>query len=547
MTVFGIRSLSLRFALVVAGIGVIGAILATLALRAQIRHGFEQQVTSSASSVTELIRQATRAGMLHNRWDDVKETITNIRRQPEIVRIRLISKKGVVVFSSEAGEIGRSTSLTASECRACHVPGPPKADLPREERVRIFTDSAGKRVLGMIEPLPGEPACFESCHHHTPGQPVLGVIDTQLSLEAADALNARSTERLIGLALTVQLTAAAVIAVVFAWMWRRRMRPMLSAIQQLRAGDYRARIQVETGDELGHLAHSFNEMVEDLERSHAELQNWTRTLQERVEEKTRELSSAQDQMIRSERLAVLGRLAATVAHELNNPITGMQVFVRRARRRLGSEDPPPPPKLKEIGEWMEMVDRELVRCGRIVEDLLAFSRQRAPQAAPVQISDLVRRATRLLGHKLDLEEIDLELRLPDDIPTIVADGPQIEQALLAVLINAVEAMPSGGSLVLSAQRHPGGGIELRVQDSGIGIPPEVMPHIYEPFFSTKPEGQGTGLGLSVVYGIVSRHGGRLDVQSAPGQGTTVTLYFPPAPKSGGGDEAGAPAGNRGQE
>ncbi|MCE5247018.1 MAG: ATP-binding protein [Candidatus Polarisedimenticolia bacterium] len=532
-------SLAFRFALVAAVVGALGAWIALLALRAQARRDFERQVVASASSVTELIRQATRSGMLHNRWDDVKEVIHNIHRQPDIVRIRLLDKKGDVVFSSDEAEIGRRFDVSAPECRSCHVPGPPKADLPREERVRIFRDPVRGRVLGMIEPLPGEAECSGACHHHPPGQRVLGVIDTQLSLASADATYAERTKRLLGAAIVVHFAAAAVMAIVVGAMLRRRLRPMRRAIARLGGGDDLARVPPKGNDELGDVALAFNSMAGDLQRTHEELRGWTRTLQDRVDERTRELAAAQDQMVRSERMACLGRLAAVVAHELNNPLAGVQVFARRTRKALAAGEPIPPERAAEIESWMEMVDREVGRCGRIVQDLLAFSRQRPPQRAPIDVNEVVRRATRLLGHKLDLEEIDLALRLDEAAAPVVADGAQIEQALLAVLINAVEAMPKGGTLTVETRPRPGGGIEIEVRDTGAGIPADILPRIFEPFFTTKPEGQGTGLGLSVVYGIVSRHGGRLDVDSAPGAGTRVTMVLPPDVAA---DDAGAPRG-----
>ncbi len=523
----GPRSLAVRLALVAGSIGIAGVAVVLFGLRAGLNRDFEQQTLHSAFSVTEMIRRATRSGMLRNEWTEVNEVIENIGHRPDVVRIRLMNKKGDIVFSSDPNEVRRNIPLSATECRVCHESGRAVAELPREERFRIWRAADGNRVLGMIEPVPGGPECAGSCHHHSPNQRVLGVIDAQLSLAAIDRANSARTARLIWAVLAVQLTAAVAVAVVVGWLLRRRMSPMLAAIGRLGGGDFTTRVDVRQGDEVGQLASSFNSMAEGLQHANAELEGWTRTLQSRVDEKTRELQAAQDHMVRSERLACLGRLAAVVAHELNNPLAGVQVYVRRARKALGKDDVAT--RANEIGEWMETVDREVGRCGRIVQDLLSFSRQRAPHRAPLDVNEVIRRATRLLGHKLDLEEIDLALRLDESLEPVVADADQVEQALLALLINAVEAMPRGGMLEVTSRAHIGGGVEIEVRDSGGGIPADVMPHIFEPFFTTKPEGQGTGLGLSVVYGIVTRHGGRLDIDSVPSEGTTVTLFFPPNP------------------
>lgn len=522
----GYRPLALRFAAVACAVGIGGAALVVLGLREQLKRDFELQLVNSASSVTQLIRQATRGAMLHNRREELNEVVHNLDRQPDIVRIRIMNKAGEIVISSEPQEVGRKLELGSVECRTCHDPGPPVPNLPREQRVRIWEDAHGNRVLGMIEPVPSEPECSTSCH--APGQRVLGIIDTQLSLASADRANYAQTRRFLVSAMLLQLLSAGIIAISVVWMLKSRMRPLQSAIGRLGGGDYSARVADGTEDEVQVVGHAFNRMAGDLERAHEELQHWAQTLSDRVDEKTRELETAQDQMIKAERLACLGRLAAVVAHELNNPLAGVQVYARRARKVLTNHPETAEVRAHEIAEWMDTIDREVGRCGRIVQDLLSFSRQRAPQRTPVDVNEIVRRTTRLLGHKLDLEEVDLALNLDESLETVIADGAQIEQALLGLCVNAVEAMPSGGTLGIATRPYPGGGIEIEVHDTGTGIPPEVMPHIFEPFYTTKPEGQGTGLGLSVVYGIVSRHGGRLDISSNPGEGTTVTMVFPPA-------------------
>ncbi len=533
----GHRSLALRFAAAAGLIGALGAVLLVLAGRAQLRRDFEQEVLRSAAGVSAIVRASTRTGMLQNHWGDVKQVLRDIARQREVVLVRLLDKRGRVVLSTNEAEIGSVLSLSAPECRPCHEGNTPSAHAPREERVRIFRAADGSRVLGMIEPVPREKEC-SPCHAGT--DTLLGIIDTHLSLAETDHINGTQTARLAAAALGLQILTAAGIALAIAWMLRRRLDPMLATVRRLGGGDYTARVDLATNDEFRTFGGAFNHMAGELERAHDELQNWARTLQDRVDEKTRELQTAHEQMIRSERLACLGRLAATVAHELNNPLAGVQVYARRARKALAAPADVPAARAQEIGGWMETVDREVGRCGRIVQDLLAFSRQRAPQRAPVDVNEVVRRATRLLGHKLDLEEIDLALELDARLDPVVADGGQVEQALLAVMINAVEAMPKGGVLSIATRPYAGGGAEIEVKDSGQGIPAEIMPHIFEPFFTTKSEGQGTGLGLSVVYGIVTRHGGRLDVSSAPGEGTCVTLLFPPTAPADEADDA-APA------
>jgi two-component system NtrC family sensor kinase len=328
------------------------------------------------------------------------------------------------------------------------------------------------------------------------------------------------------------LLLAGMIVATHAYLLRRRLRPLFGAIARLGRGDYAARVAPGPQDELAEVTVAFNRMASDLEEAHRELQNWARTLRDRVEERTRELRQTQDQVIQSERLAGLGRLAAVVAHELNNPLAGVLVMVRRTRKAL-ARGAISPEQQADVASWLEMVDQEVARCGRIVQDLLAFSRHRRASREPVLVNDVASRALRLLAHKLDLAEVDLVETLDPANPQVMGDTGQIQQALMAVLINAVEAMPQGGTLEVATRGRGDGGVEIEIRDTGIGIAPEDLPQIFEPFFTTKSDGQGVGLGLSVVYGIVSRHGGRLDVSSMPAQGTRVLIQLPAEPPESG--------------
>ncbi len=541
-------SLSVRLAVAAVLLGVGGAAFVLYDLRHATREGFLQAAVEDASNVTEVIRRATRAGMLENRWQDVYAILKDIDDQPGVERIRLLRKDGTIVSSSDPGEVNRRLALDDPSCAPCHIPGPPKAHLPRAERIHVSRRADGPRVLGMSEPIPNEAACTGSCHVHKPDQKILGVLVTEISLAGADQRIESATRRaFLGAGLSMLLLAGMIVAT-HAYLLRRRLRPLFGAIARLGKGDYAARVAPGPQDEFAEVTVAFNRMASDLEEAHRELQNWARTLRDRVEERTRELRQTQDQVIQSERLAGLGRLAAVVAHELNNPLAGVLVMVRRTRKAL-ARGAITPEQQKDVASWLEMVDQEVARCGRIVQDLLAFSRHRRASREPVLVNEVASRTLRLLAHKLDLAEVDLVETLDPANPQVMGDTGQIQQAMMAVLINAVEAMPQGGTLEVATRGRGDGGVEIEIRDTGIGIAPEDLPQIFEPFFTTKSDGQGVGLGLSVVYGIVSRHGGRLDVSSMPAQGTRVLIQLPAEPPESGplaetddghGDPSGAP-------
>jgi two-component system NtrC family sensor kinase len=258
---------------------------------------------------------------------------------------------------------------------------------------------------------------------------------------------------------------------------------------------------------------------------------WSLTLEQKVVEKTEELNRAQRQVLHMEKMASLGKLAASMAHELNNPISGVLTYARLIRRELDGQSLDPETR-EEWTRYLTLIDRECARCGGIVQNLLLFSRRSDTESAPVDMNLVVEHCLMLVRHHLEMKGVSLQTQLLPDESTIVADGGQIQQALLALLVNAIEALgglePGEGELGVRLRGSPEE-IQIEVSDNGSGIAVDVLPHIFEPFFSTKHKENGVGLGLAVVYGIVERHGGGIDVDSAPGRGTTFCVRLPRTP------------------
>ena len=257
-------------------------------------------------------------------------------------------------------------------------------------------------------------------------------------------------------------------------------------------------------------------------------QGLNRTLEERVEDKTRQLEHTHHQMVVVEKMASLGKLAAVVAHEINNPLAGIRTYARVLRRQLAGADQtlPSTEQVKETDRILQMVDGEAGRCGDIVRNLLAFSRQAGARLAEEDLAPVVERCCMLLKHQAEMLGVTLEGRTAPDLPRIVCDAAQMQQVVLALAMNALEATPAGGRVWIDASGD-GDGVRLVIGDTGSGIPKEHLDRIFEPFFTTKDAGKGVGLGLAVVYGIVNGHHGIIDVDSEPGRGTTFTIHLPP--------------------
>lgn len=476
-------------------------------------------VTQAAERITDIILRSTKYQMMHNDREALYHVIHSIGSEPGIRRIRIFNKEGRISFSTDASEVNKVVDKRAEACYGCHAQAAPLTKLERPDRARIFTAPGGERVLGVIKPIENAPACSNAaCHAHSPDQRVLGVIDANVSLASVDAQADQHRANLLW------VTAAAVIlicfiSVMFIWLVvYRPVKELMDGTRRVAGGDLEYRLPVRSDDELGDLAASFNKMT-------AEVAGVQYEIEERVRIKTAELERAHKSLLRSEKLASIGKLAATVAHEINNPLFGILTYARLILREvekstLAAKD--------ELAEQLRTIERESRRCGDLVKNLLTFARQAPSHRGATDLKTVVERAVTLVRHKLELQGIEL-VESHDDAPPALCDAAQIQQAVLVLLVNAGEAMPSGGRLTVATEVDPGGEcLHIRVRDTGSGIPPDVLPQIFDPFFTTKEDQQRTGLGLAVARSIVEQHGGDISVQSAPGEGTEFTITLPVA-------------------
>jgi two-component system, NtrC family, sensor kinase len=523
------RSLSLRlFLWLVAVMAIVFGLHTRHAVRTTARH-WQALVCSDARIASEVIQRSTRHAMLRNSKEDVGEIIHALARMPGVVGIRIYDKQGRIVVSGDSTEVGRAVDMQAEACVICHERSEPLHAVSSATLHRIYRAPNGERVLGLINPIPNEPQC-QSCHVHRGDQTILGVLDVKMSLAAADSQLAAANRRVVWDALVMAVILGAVSAAFIYWMVRVPVRRLIAGARRIAAGELDTRVDIDSQDEVGELAQAFNQMSENLGRARAEITEWANTLEAKVIEKTDDLGRAQRQLLHMEKMASLGKLSATVAHELNNPLAGILSYARLVERELGRGDRSLAERDELIG-YLSLVRQEAARCGQIVQSLLIFAKGSAPRMAEHHVHDIVERCLMLVRHQVERAGIQVEWQPLSGDDTLTCDGDRIQQALLALLVNAVEAMPDGGVLRLCVDErpplHPNGprSMAVVIADTGPGIPPAVLPHIFEPFFTTKEEGRGLGLGLSVAYGIVEQHLGQIHVESS-GAGTTFTIVLP---------------------
>ena len=224
-------------------------------------------------------------------------------------------------------------------------------------------------------------------------------------------------------------------------------------------------------------------------------------------------------------MASLGKLAATVAHELNNPLFGILTYARLALKQVKREELTLEQR-ERLGDKLTLIERESKRSGDIVKNLLTFARQAPRKVAEHDLNQLLERALAVVHHRLELQQVTLDSKLDPDLPTLPCDEGQLQQVMLVLLVNAIEAMPERGALSVRSSLNAGTEVSVSIRDTGSGIAPDVMPHIFEPFFTTKAETNGSGLGLAIAHGIIAQHGGTITVESEPGKGAEFTISLP---------------------
>ncbi len=485
-----------------------------------------QAMINGADQLSKGITSATWHAMLADDRSAAYEVMQTIAANPGISRIRIFNKEGRVMFSTRRVDEDQVDKNTEA-CAMCHSSSQPRVNIDASSRARVFKTSEGNRQLAMITPIYNEPSCSEAqCHAHPKTTSVLGVLDVAFDLTPLDSeLNAARAE-------VFAVTGIQVILVgLFIIFFTRRFvdRPINKLIAGTRAVSrmqLNQVVEISSSAELAELAHEFNVMSERLNKAMAELNQATQDLELKVKDRTRQLEVAHQKLLQSDRLASLGQLSATVAHEINNPISGV-LNLAMLLDRIMKDDGIPRGRVAESRKYIGQIIDETTRVGRVVSDLLAFSRRSKPQRTNADLNAIIRSTLGILRHRLELGNIVAYLRLCGSLPPVECDGSQMQQVIMNLVMNGAEACHNKGKGTVSIEtRREDDSVVLEISDTGDGIPKDVLPKIFDPFFTTKGEVKGVGLGLSVVYGIIDAHGGDIEVNSTPGEGTRFKVTIP---------------------
>ncbi len=506
-------TLGLRFTLViVATIVGVAATLGGYFINQQRRTADEVLRSRAASLATSLAYNSEYGAFVGNR-EILRRYAQGVMREPDAEYILIEGRGGTLATLGHFDHLGRRGAE-----------GQPAEGDPASPRVTEYTDHRGVHLVEAAAPIllrsgsELEEESFLTGPTPAPGSQRIGTVSVGLSGESS-----RQKVRMLQQMALLITSAITVLGMAVAILFVRRIvgpiKSLLLGTQRIAKGDLAHRVEIDSNDEIGELAESFNGMTGDLGRARSELEAYSSELGNKVRERTRKLEEAQSRLVQSEKLSAIGQLVAGVAHELNNPLTGVLGYAQLLLRR--EKDP-------DGRRALERIDSEATRCKKIVQNLLTFARKQKTAKTLIDLNTALERALELRAYQMRLDNIEVVTELQRDLPQTMADFHQMQQAFLNIIVNAHQAMGEvehRGRLVLRS-RAAGDRIVVELEDNGPGIPAALRERIFDPFFTTKEVGVGTGLGLSICYGIMEEHGGRITVASEPGQWTRFTVELP---------------------
>ncbi|MEK7775127.1 MAG: ATP-binding protein [Candidatus Zixiibacteriota bacterium] len=509
-------------------------VLSTYLIRRQA-DGFVRELETSGQTMIRLVATHAESGVLFESSYELQILLQELSMFHELRYAGISNIEGKIL-----AETGHTFKVSDAEIRSTE----PSVDSASGAIISHVKDSVGDEfirleypVISRIETLDREKLGItgeiDSTLSRQSVTEEIGKVVLILSLTGVDqSIESARTATLI-LAALVLLIAIVVLAV-FVRVVTNPVRHLVDVTDKVSQGDLSQQVKITQTDEIGHLGETFNKMIDSLRDSRDKIEEYNRTLEMRIADRTTELREAQSQLIQSEKMSAIGQLAAGVAHELNNPLGGIlgyaQFALEKIRKHLG--DQAPSKEMESYIRYLTDIETQARRCKNIVQNLLRFSRaSKTADFEPVELNRVVDDTRIFIEHQLSMHQIDLELSLDSSIPAIQGNAGQLQQVLTNLIINAMHASNPGTSIkVFTRQSRAlgefGGTVEMLVVDQGSGIPTEHLKKIFEPFFTTKEVGKGTGLGLSVSYGIIKEHGGEIKVDSIPGKGTTFTIILP---------------------
>jgi len=519
--------------------GQVAALIALLALflfiaflfifRTFNKQYMEGALQQNGDNVVMLVEGALYEHMLKNNRMGLKSTLDIIHEMPGIEDVNMYDAQNNLAHSSS--HLG-DNHYHNPNCKDCHDNLNEMFPV-KEKSFRIINvdneclmceQENDHRMMMIKSPILNEPSCYTAaCHAHQETEELLGSLIIRLPLNELDA-SVQKTLILTGLTTLLLVTF---LMFYIRWQIKRPLTDIIEASEAVAIGDLKVRLESPPAllNDLRMVSSAFNKMLDKLQTASDELENWSQQLEYKVQKKSEEISEMQNELIHIERIASLGKLSSSVAHEINNPLSGVLTYAKLVHKQLLKMELDGEEK-DSILKYLDVIENETKRCGDIVKGLLDFSRSDKVDFKPYHLHRLLKETYTLIDHQMKIENIlfQTDFSATDDL--ILCNGNQVKQAGIAILMNASEAISENGIILIKTQNTDDGNILVDITDNGGGIDKSDIPHIFEPFYSTKEKASGIGLGLAIVHGIVQNHNGKISVKSELGKGTTVSIQLP---------------------
>lgn len=490
-------------------------------------------IQENGNNVGYIVEGALYRSMLENDRTALQGTLDVINTMSGIDDVNLYDSKNNLVYSSISND---TTNHSDPDCISCHRNFNAMFS-PKERSYKIIGidsecsmnhNNNNCRHLLIKSPILNRPSCYTaSCHAHSPEEEVLGSLVIKMPLRGLDLALKDSTTNYFLLASFLTLL---LLLFLFFFTKKKIQNPLNAIIRASEAvtrGDRSTRLEITPHQlsDMRMVSYAFNDMLDNLQDATNELHNWSQQLEYKVQKKSEELGQAQKELINVERIASLGKLSLSVAHEINNPLSGILVYAKLIQKQLGNQEIDPAKK-ELMMKNLKLIENETKRCGDIVKGLLDFSRKDQDGFESKHLQEILLDTFELMSHPMKIANVSFICDFSAKNDLIYCSPNQIKQACIGILVNASEAVTENGEVIFRTVSPDEDHIRIEISDNGVGISEEDLPHIFEPFFSTKEHVSGIGLGLAIVHGIVQNHKGKIEVKSERRKGTTISITLP---------------------
>lgn len=491
-------------------------------------------IRQSGNNIGSIVEGALYHSMLQNDKSGLQNTLDIINTLPGIDEVNMYDSDDRLVYSSFSDDPNNTHS--DPNCLNCHsnirsmFPGMEKSYKIIDKNTDCIMNQSdnGSRHLLIRSPIMNERSCYvSSCHAHQETDTLLGSLIIKIPLEAQDAAIQKSSTEFFFLAILATLLLASFLLLFTRKKIKNPLNELVKVSVAVANGDRNTRLEIKPNqlDDMRMVSEAFNDMLDNLHNAAIELENWSQQLEYKVQKKSEELGAAQNELMHVERLASLGKLSSSVAHEINNPLSGILIYTKLLLKQANNPELYAS-KRESMLKHLKLIESETKRCGDIVKGLLDFSRKDQNDFEPRHLHEILKETYELMTHPIKIANINFVYDFSATADLIYCNPNQIKQACIAMLVNASEAIAENGEIAIKTRNLDEESVCFEISDNGVGIAQEDIPHIFEPFFSTKQDVRGIGLGLAIVHGIIQNHKGRIHVDSELDRGTTISVNLP---------------------